>query len=91
VRSVYSHKNLITELEVFPEYFHNYLRMDHDTYSHILSLVIPFIAEEDTVMATHTRSKILGKSGLKAGKELIFVRDFCVSSTHRGLKDAATR
>jgi hypothetical protein len=76
---VYSHKNLITELEVFPKDFHNYLRLDHDTYSHILSLVTPFIAEEDTVMATHTRSKRLGKSGLKAGKRIDFVRDFCVS------------
>jgi hypothetical protein len=29
--SVYSHNNLITELEVFPKDFHNYLRMDHYT------------------------------------------------------------
>jgi hypothetical protein len=53
-------------------------------------LVTPFIAEENTVMTTHTRSKRLGKSGLKAEKELIFVRDLCVSPTHRSLKDAAT-
>jgi hypothetical protein len=30
--SVYSHNNLITELEVFPKDFHNYLRMDHYMY-----------------------------------------------------------
>jgi hypothetical protein len=30
------------------------------------------------------------KFGLKAEKELIFVRDFYVSPTHRGLKGAAT-
>jgi hypothetical protein len=53
-------------------------------------LVTPFIAKKDTVMATHTCSKRLGNAGLKAEKELIFVRDFCVSSTHRTLKDAAT-
>jgi hypothetical protein len=41
-RSVYSHKNLTTELEVSPKDFHNYLRMDHDTYLHLLSLITPF-------------------------------------------------
>jgi hypothetical protein len=30
------------------------------------------------------------KFGLKAEKELIFIRDFYVSPTHRGLKGAAT-
>jgi hypothetical protein len=53
-------------------------------------LVTPFIAKKDTVMATHTRSKRLGNAGFKAEKELIFVRDFCVSTIHRTLKDAAT-
>jgi hypothetical protein len=47
--------------------------MDHYTYLHLLSLVTPFIDEEDTVMTTHTRINRLGKSGLKAEKELIFV------------------
>jgi hypothetical protein len=68
-RSVYSHKTLITKLEGFPKYFHIYLRMDHDTYLHLLSLVTSFIAEEDTVMIIHTRSKRLGKSSLKAEKD----------------------
>jgi hypothetical protein len=36
---------------------------------------------------TQARNK---KFGLKAEKELIFVRDFYVSLTHRGLKEAAT-
>jgi hypothetical protein len=44
--------------------------MDH---LHLLSLVTPFIDKEDTVMTTHTRINRLGKSGLKAEKELIFV------------------
>jgi hypothetical protein len=82
---VYSHKNLITKLEVFPKHFlvgePRYIFFHWST---------PFIAEENTVMTTHTRSKRVGKSGLKAEKELIFVRDLCVSPTHRGLKDAAT-
>jgi hypothetical protein len=61
--------NLITELEVFRKDFHNYLRMDHDTDLHLLSLVTPFIAKEDTVMMTmHTCSKRLGKSSLRAEK-----------------------
>jgi hypothetical protein len=67
-RSVYSHENLITELEVFPKDFHNYLRMDHHTNLHLLSLVTPFIAKEDMVLTTHTRGKRLGKSGLKEEK-----------------------
>jgi hypothetical protein len=44
--------------------------MDH---LHLLSLVTPFIDKEDTVMTTHTRINRLGKSGLKAEKELNFV------------------
>jgi hypothetical protein len=50
------------------------------------STSLPFIAEEDTIM---TSSKRLRKFGLKAEKELIFVRDFCVFPSHRGFKDAA--
>jgi hypothetical protein len=46
-------------------------------------LVTPFVAEEDTVMRKYMRSKRLGKSGLKAEKELIFGRDFCVSRPQR--------
>jgi hypothetical protein len=72
-KRAYSHKNLITELEFFLKDFHNYLRTDHDTYVHLLSLVTPFITKEDMLMTTHTSSKRLGKSGLKAEKELIFV------------------
>jgi hypothetical protein len=52
--------------------------MDYHTYLNLLSLVTSyFIAKEDTVMTTHTRGKRLGKSGLKAEKEFIFVWDFC--------------
>jgi hypothetical protein len=77
-RSVYSHKNLITKLEGFPKYFHIYLRMDHDTYLHLLSLVTSFIAEEDTVMNydnTYTQQET-GKIQSQGRKGLIFVRDF---------------
>jgi hypothetical protein len=43
--------------------------MDQDTHLH-LSLATPFVAEEHTVMRKYMRSKRLGKSGLKAEKEL---------------------
>jgi hypothetical protein len=82
-RTVYSHKNVVIELEVFLKDLHNYLRMDHDTYLHFLSLVTPFISKEDTLMTTHPRSNRLGKFGHKAEKCLI-------SSTYRGLKNVAT-
>jgi hypothetical protein len=49
-------------------------------------LVTPFVAKEDTIMATHIRSKRLAKSSLK--KEILF--GIFVFPTHRGLKDAAT-
>jgi hypothetical protein len=52
------------------------------------STSLPFIAEEDTIMTSSKRPR---KFGLKAEKELIFVRDFCVFPSHRGFKDAATQ
>jgi hypothetical protein len=83
-RRVYSHKNLITEVDVFPKDFHNYLRMDHDTYLRLLLLATPFIAKEDNTYKQQETGKIRPQGGKRID---FFVRDFCI---HRDLKDAAT-
>ncbi|CAG5043371.1 unnamed protein product [Parnassius apollo] len=46
-RSVNSHVNLLAELMMIPKDWHNFLRMDHDTYSylHLLNMVAPIIEE----------------------------------------------
>ncbi|XP_067130354.1 putative nuclease HARBI1 [Centruroides vittatus] len=49
-RGSYSHVNLISELKLVPKDWHNYLRMDEETYLNLLSLVTPIIKKQDTVM-----------------------------------------
>lgn len=52
LKKQFSHTLLLEELKLFPKDWHNYLRMDEQTYLHILSLVTPFIKKEDTYMRT---------------------------------------
>ncbi|KAK3788641.1 hypothetical protein RRG08_031297 [Elysia crispata] len=49
-RNLFTHTNLLNELRAYPSDFHNYLRMDEETYLELLSLVTPLIEREDTVM-----------------------------------------
>lgn len=49
-RSRFSHTNLLNELRFHPKDWHNYLRMDEDTYSKLLAIVSPFIERQDTVL-----------------------------------------
>ena len=49
-RNLFTHSNLLNELRAYPSDFHNYLRMDEETYLELLSLVTPLIEREDTVM-----------------------------------------
>jgi hypothetical protein len=49
-RNTYSHVNLLTELKLAPNDWHNYLRMDEETYLQLLSLVAPLLEKKNTVM-----------------------------------------
>ena len=49
-RGRYSHINLLNELRFAPKDWHNYLRMNEETYLSLLSLVSPFIQKQDTIM-----------------------------------------
>ena len=49
-RERYSHINLLKELRFHPKDWHNYLRMNEDTYLNLLSLVTPLIKKKDTIM-----------------------------------------
>lgn len=49
-RQQFSHVNLISELSGKPDDFRNYLRMDEETYSLLLSLVSNTIQKQNTVM-----------------------------------------
>lgn len=49
-RRTYSHTNFLNELKFYPADWHNYLRMDQETYFKLLSLVTPFIKKKDTIM-----------------------------------------
>ncbi|KAG5871756.1 hypothetical protein JTB14_023440 [Gonioctena quinquepunctata] len=49
-REAHSHVDLLKELKVFLEDWHDFLRMDSDTYSHLLSMVSPIIGNQDTIM-----------------------------------------
>lgn len=49
-RSTLSHVNLLEELRLEPGDWHNYLRMDEETYFKLLQLVTPLIKKEDTHM-----------------------------------------
>ena len=46
----YSHINLLNELKIYPRDWHNYLRMNEETYLNLLSLVTPWIKKKDTNM-----------------------------------------
>lgn len=46
----YSHINLLNELKFHPKDWHNYLRMNGDTYLNLLSLITPLIIKKDTLM-----------------------------------------
>jgi hypothetical protein len=47
----FSHLPLLQELrETNPDDFKNYIRMDSETFDHLLSLVEPHITRKDTVM-----------------------------------------
>jgi len=61
-RSQYSHVNLLNEIRFHPEDWHNYLRMDEDTYLELLKLVTPLIKKEDT----HLRKSITPHERLTA-------------------------
>lgn len=50
----FSHVNLIGELSREPDDFRNYLRMDEETYSFLLSLVSNTIQKQDTVVGKCT-------------------------------------
>ncbi|CAH1963126.1 unnamed protein product [Acanthoscelides obtectus] len=49
-REHYSHINLVNELKFAPKDWHNYLRMNEETYLKLLSMVTPLIKKQDTVM-----------------------------------------
>jgi hypothetical protein len=49
-RTTYSHINLLSELKIYPRDWHNYLRMNEETYLNLLSLVTPLIKKQDTIM-----------------------------------------
>lgn len=46
----YSHINLLSELKIYPRDWHNYVRMNEETYLKLLSLVTPLIKRQDTIM-----------------------------------------
>ncbi|KAJ8946637.1 hypothetical protein NQ314_008809 [Rhamnusium bicolor] len=49
-RNKYSHVNILHELKFAPKDWHNYLRMDEETYLNLLALVTPLIKKKDTIM-----------------------------------------
>jgi len=49
-RKTFSHINLLNELKIYPRDWHNYLRMDEETYLNLLSLVTPLIKKQNTIM-----------------------------------------
>ncbi|KAJ8971539.1 hypothetical protein NQ317_014971 [Molorchus minor] len=49
-RNEFSHINLLEELRLEPDDWRNYLRMDEDSYTTLLTLVTPLIEKQDTIM-----------------------------------------
>ncbi|KAJ8896497.1 hypothetical protein PR048_001841 [Dryococelus australis] len=49
-RTSLSHTYLLNELRMYPLDWHNYLRMDEETYCRLSSLVASLIEKEDTAM-----------------------------------------
>jgi hypothetical protein len=57
-RKTYSHISLLSELQIYPRDWHNYLRMNEETYLNLLSLLTPLITKQGMIMreaATPTR------------------------------------
>jgi hypothetical protein len=49
-RKTYCHISLLSELKICPCDWHNYLRMNEETYLNLLSLVTPLIKKQGTIM-----------------------------------------
>ncbi|KAK3788233.1 hypothetical protein RRG08_029029 [Elysia crispata] len=49
-RDKHTHINLLSELRTYPSDFHNYMRMDDETYHTLLEMVTPLIEKQDTKM-----------------------------------------
>lgn len=49
-RQVYSHMHLINELQLEPDDYRNYLRMEKNSYTELLDFVSPLLQKEDTIM-----------------------------------------
>ena len=49
-RTKFSHVNLLNELRFAPKHWHNYLRMNEQTYFILLEKVAPLIQKKDTVL-----------------------------------------
>jgi hypothetical protein len=58
-RKTYSHINLLSELKIYPRDWHNYLRMNKETYLNLLSCATPLIkAEYDYERSCNTTREI---------------------------------
>jgi hypothetical protein len=70
-RKTYSHISLLIELKIYTRDWHNYLRMNEETYLNLLLLVTPLIKKQNTIMrevATplhHTRDYFSRPEGVK--------------------------
>jgi hypothetical protein len=49
-RKIYSHISLVSELKIYLRDWHNYLRMNEETYLNLLSLLSPLIENQGTIM-----------------------------------------
>ncbi|XP_026482095.1 uncharacterized protein LOC113389257 [Ctenocephalides felis] len=49
-RELFSHINLLNEFKEAPRDWHNYLRMDEETYLKLLKMVSPLIRRQDSIM-----------------------------------------
>jgi hypothetical protein len=49
-RKTYSHISLLSELKIYPRDWHNYLRMNEETYLNLLSLLTPLIKKQGMIM-----------------------------------------
>jgi hypothetical protein len=49
-RKTYYHINLPSELKIYPHDWHNYIRMNEETYLILLSLVTPLIKKQGMIM-----------------------------------------
>jgi hypothetical protein len=49
-RKTYSHISLLSELKIYDRDWHNYLRMNEETYLNLLSLITPSIKKQGMIM-----------------------------------------